>query len=70
MFCNVMGLPGFTSDLAQYPQKRIRKSIGYIEAPLSLTGFTAISIAYLLGITGYIYTLGAWTTGFSSLYWT
>ena len=31
VFCNIMGLPGFASDLQQYPQKRICESISTYE---------------------------------------
>ena len=66
-----MGLPGFTTDLAVFPQKRIcTSSYAYcIRSRMTLHAITAIITAYFLGVGGYVYTLSAWTSGFQSIYW-
>ena len=70
MFCNIMGLPGFASDLDVHPAKRTcRLSILLFYFRADSRSHAAIILAYFLGVVGYAYTLGPWTRGFDSVYW-
>jgi len=71
MFCNFMGLPQIGYELQAFPHRKLSECPLFSNPDLAVTQapFSGIVFMYILGVIGYVYTMGNWTLDGDSLYW-